>query len=114
MGMLWDLIQQHIDKQPYPPSERQVAAKLGVAPNALKYWREPKKLPSRENLQAIANLVGVRYSVVLDAALRDTGYHEESQDAKPELTVEQVEAQRQELLSALAELDSSARDRRAV
>jgi transcriptional regulator with XRE-family HTH domain len=78
MGMLWDLIQRHIDRQPYPPSERQVAAKLGVAPNALRYWREPKKLPSRENLQAIADLVGVRYAVVLDAALRDTGYHESS------------------------------------
>jgi len=76
MGMLWDLIQEHIDKQPYPPSERAIAGKLGVAPNALRYWREPKKLPSRENLEAIANLIGVRYSVVLDAALRDTGYHE--------------------------------------
>lgn len=76
MGMLWDLIQGHIDRQPYPPSDRQVAAKLGVAPNTLNYWRDPKKLPSRENLQAIADLVGVRYSVVLDAALMDTGYHE--------------------------------------
>ena len=76
MGLLWDLIQQHIDNAPYPPSERQVAAKLGVSPNALRFWREPKKLPSRENLQAIADLAGVRYSVVLDAALYDTGYHE--------------------------------------
>lgn len=76
MGMLWDLIQTYIDKQPFPPSERQIAAKLGVAPNALRYWRDPKKLPARENLEGIANLIGVRYSVVLDAALRDTGYHE--------------------------------------
>lgn len=78
MGLLWDLIQKHIDNAPYPPSERQVAHKLGVSPNALRFWRDPKKLPSRENLQAIADLVGVRYSVVLDAALWDTGYHEES------------------------------------
>lgn len=78
MGMLWDLIQEHAKAQPYPPSERQIAKKLGVAPNALKYWRDPKNLPSRENLQAIADLVGVRYSVVLDAALFDTGYHEAS------------------------------------
>jgi len=78
MGLLWDLIQKHIDNAPYPPSERQVAHKLGVSPNALRFWRDPKKLPSRENLQAIADLVGVRYSVVLDAALHDTGYHEES------------------------------------
>ena len=76
MGLLWDLIQKHIDTSPYRPSERRVAEKLGVSPNALRYWRNPKSLPTRENLQAIADLVGVRYSVVLDAALHDTGYHE--------------------------------------
>lgn len=76
MGKLWELLQRHIDGEKYPPSERQVAARLGVAPNTLGKWRNPKALPSRENLQAIADLVGVRYSVVLDAALYDTGYHE--------------------------------------
>jgi transcriptional regulator with XRE-family HTH domain len=78
MGRLWDLIQKHIDNQPYPVSERTIAQRLKVAPNALVKWRDPKRLPSRENLQAIADLVGVRYSVVLDAALFDTGYHEGS------------------------------------
>jgi len=104
MGMLWDLIQRYIDKQPFPPSERQVAAKLGVAPNALRYWREPKKLPSRENLEGIADLIGVRYSVVLEAALRDTGYHEDSRPVsvlrpRPVATVEA------ELRVAQADLD---------
>lgn len=78
MGLLWDLIQKHIDSAPYPPSERAVAAKLGVSPTTLGNWRDLKRLPGRENLQAIADLVGVRYSVVLDAALRDSGYHEAS------------------------------------
>jgi transcriptional regulator with XRE-family HTH domain len=76
MGLLWDILQRHIDTAPYPPSERQVAMRLGVSPTTLANWRDPKKLPSRENLQAIADLAGVRYSVVLDAALHDTGYHE--------------------------------------
>jgi transcriptional regulator with XRE-family HTH domain len=76
MGQLWDILQRHIDAAPYPPSERQVAMRLGVSPTTLANWRDPKKLPSRENLQAIADLAGVRYSVVLDAALHDTGYHE--------------------------------------
>jgi len=106
MGLLWDLIQRHIDAAPYPPSERQVAAKLGVSPTTLANWRELKRLPSRESLRSIADLVGVRYAVVLDAALRDTGYHEEMQASGPDLTLEQVEEQRQELLAALAELDS--------
>lgn len=77
MGMLWDIIQHHMDTAPYPPSERQVARKLGVGQSVLTNWRDGlKRLPTRENLQAIADLVGVRYSVVLDAALHDTGYHE--------------------------------------
>lgn len=76
MGKLWQLLQSHIDGEKYPPSERQVAAKLGVSPTTLGNWRAPRKLPSRENLQAIADLIGSRYSVVLDAALYDTGYHE--------------------------------------
>lgn len=106
MGRLWDLIQHHIDNAPYPPSERAVAAKLGVSPNALRFWRDPKKLPSRENLQAIADLVGVRYSVVLDAALRDTGYHEESRvtriHPRPAST---VEAHLRAAEAALADFD---------
>jgi transcriptional regulator with XRE-family HTH domain len=77
MGMLWDIIQHHMDTAPYPPSERQVARKLGVGQSVLTNWRDGlRRLPTRENLQAIADLVGVRYSVVLDAALHDTGYHE--------------------------------------
>lgn len=105
MGMLWDLIQRHIDKQPYPPSERQVAAKLGVAPNALNYWRNPKKLPSRENLQAIADLVGVRYAVVLDAALMDTGYHEAAPAAVVQLHPRPVASIEAELRVAMENLE---------
>lgn len=74
MGRLWDIIQGHIDSVPYPPSERTIARKLAVSPTTLANWRGPKKLPSRTNLEAIAELTGVSYSVVLDAALYDTGY----------------------------------------
>lgn len=79
MGKLWDLIQKHIDEAPYPPSRRQLAVRLGVTPTTFERWRDLKQLPSRENLEAIAALVGVRYSVVLDAALHDTGYHESAE-----------------------------------
>lgn len=108
MGMLWDLIQKHIDNAPYPPSERQVARKLGVSPNTLAHWRDLKRLPSRENLEAIAALVGVRYSVVLDAALRDTGYHESSRPVshlRPPRPVAQVQAELQVAEANLAEWD---------
>lgn len=76
MGRLWGILQRHIDESPYPPSEREVARKLGVSPTTLANWRNPKRLPSRASLQAIADLVGVRYATVLEAALQDTGYHE--------------------------------------
>lgn len=105
MGRLWDIVQRHIDSAPYPPSERQVAAKLGVSPTTLANWREPKKLPSRENLEAIAALAGVRYSVVLDAALYDTGYHESGQVVTLRLRpVTTVEAELQAAETDLAEL----------
>lgn len=103
MGMLWELIQKHIDNAPYPPSERQVAARLGVSPTTLGNWRDPKKLPSRENLQAIADLVGVRYSVVLDAALYDTGYHEGAQVVPIRRPTTTIEAELQVAAADLAD-----------
>lgn len=110
MGLLWDILQKHMDNAPYHPSERAVARKLGVAPNTLAHWRDLKRLPSRENLQAIADLAGVRYSVVLEAALYDTGYHEAS--GLP--AVEEVEEQRQTLLAALADLDARGENERTA
>lgn len=109
MGMLWDLIQRHIDNVGYPVSERTIAAKVGVTPTTLKHWRDLKRLPSRDNLEAIATLVGVRYSVVLDAALRDTGYHESSRPVShlhPPRPVSQVEAELQVALTDLEEWDA--------
>ncbi|GII98355.1 helix-turn-helix protein [Sediminihabitans luteus] len=80
MGQLWDIVQAHIDSAPYPPSERQVAARLGISPTALAKWREPKRLPDVENLRSLARLAGVPYRSVLGAALADTGYEEREQD----------------------------------
>ncbi|HEY3559707.1 MAG TPA: helix-turn-helix transcriptional regulator [Kribbella sp.] len=102
MGRLWDIVQRHIDSAPYPPSERQIAAKLGVSPTTVGNWRDPKKLPTRENLEAIAELAGVRYSVVLDAALYDTGYHEATVVTLRRRPVTTVQA---ELRAAQANLD---------
>lgn len=80
MSELWRLIQAHMDAQKYPPSERQVARALGVSPTTIRNWKDARGLPSRENLQGIAHLTGVPYSVVLDAALIDSGYREAGED----------------------------------
>lgn len=74
MGRLWNLIEQHRDVQPYPPSYRQLALKLGVSQSLFDTWKAPKRLPSRENLEAISQLTGISYQTVLDAALEDTRY----------------------------------------
>lgn len=74
MGQLYDLIQAHMDNQPYAVSQRQVAGKIGVSPTTLKNWREPKELIEKRHLLAIARLTGVPYLRVLDALLHDIGY----------------------------------------
>lgn len=80
MGKLYDLIQAHIDSQPYEVPERQVARKLGVTQTTLSNWRTPKRLIAKEHLIAIARLTGVPYLRVLDALLDDIGYLTEKSD----------------------------------
>lgn len=74
MGQLYNLIQEHMDSQPYGVSKRQVAGRLGVSPTTLDNWRTPTKLIEREHLKAISSLTGVPYLRVLDALLADIGY----------------------------------------
>lgn len=80
MGKLYDLIQAHMDAQPYGVSERQVAHKIGVTQTTLSNWREPRKLIAKEHLQSIARVTGVPYLRVLDALLDDIGYLREESD----------------------------------
>jgi transcriptional regulator with XRE-family HTH domain len=74
VGKLWDVVQEHIDGEPYRVSIRQVAAKLDMSPTALSNWRQPRSLPEAAHLRALANLTGTPYLRVLDAALEDAGY----------------------------------------
>lgn len=85
MGKLYDIIQTHMDSQPYGVSQRQVASKLGVSPTTLKNWRTPRELVDKQHLLAISHLTGVPYLRVLDALLDDIGYlrEDESSSADP-------------------------------
>jgi len=74
VGRLWELIENYRKAQPYPPSGRRIAERLGVAPTTLSNWKHPITLPSRENLEAIAEMVGLDYETVLNIALSDTRY----------------------------------------
>ena len=84
MGKLYDLIQEHIDAQQYPPSERQVAKQLGVTQTTLKNWREPKRLVDKEHLLSIAQVTRNPYARVLDALLDDIGYKDANRPAAVE------------------------------
>lgn len=80
MGKFYDLIQAHIDAQPYHVPDRQVAGKLGVTQTTLSNWRTPKRLIDKQHLLAVARLTGVPYLRVLDALLEDIGYLREESD----------------------------------
>ena len=80
MGRLYDLIQEHIDAQQYPPSEAQVARQLGVTQTTLSNWREPKRLIAKKHLLAIARVTRNPYNRVLDALLDDIDYLREGGD----------------------------------
>lgn len=73
-GEVWALIQQWMDSIPYPPSQRQLAAKLQVSPTTITDWKYGRGFPSPDNLRRLANEIGVPYERVLDAVLLDHGY----------------------------------------
>lgn len=88
MGKFYDLIQQHMDDQPYPVTERQVARRLGVTQTTLSNWREPKRLIAKEHIIAVSRLAGVRYERARDALLEDIGYLTEDESSASQETNE--------------------------
>lgn len=74
MGQLFDLIQEHIDSQPYEVTMAQVARKVGVSRQTIANWRNPTRLIDKEHLVKLAEVTGVPYLRVLDALLHDIGY----------------------------------------
>lgn len=91
MGRLYDIIQAHIDTQPYAVSVRQVATAIGVSPTTVSNWRNPKELPRKEHLEAIAQVTGRPYDEVLYAAMFDAGYVVETVVSDEELVRRRVE-----------------------
>lgn len=74
MGKLFDIIQAHMDLQPYGASQSAVAKALGVSRTTIGNWRNPTKLIDREHLVRISEVTGTPYQVVLSALLYDIGY----------------------------------------
>jgi hypothetical protein len=90
MGQLWSLVRAYLDRQEWPPSERQLAQRLGYrSSSTFDNWREPKGLPSAQALARFARVSGDPYQRVLEAALSDCGYL-----PQPVITDEPVAARR--------------------
>lgn len=93
MGKFYDLIQQHIDDQPYKVHESAIAKRLGVTQTTLTNWRKPKQLIDKRHIIAVAELAGVRYEKARDALLEDIGYlHEGPPPARDSSVSDREEA----------------------
>lgn len=73
-GYLWAIIQEWLDSMPYPPSQRKLAARLGVSSSVVTDWKYGTGFPKPSALEALAAEMGVPYERVLDAVLKDRGY----------------------------------------
>lgn len=73
-GELWSLIQAHLDE--YGVRDAAFARRMGTSPQTINTWKTQgiKRLPERWLLDAVARETRTPYAVVLEAALRDTGY----------------------------------------
>jgi transcriptional regulator with XRE-family HTH domain len=73
MTELMRLIQQHLDR--YGVTRAEFARRAGTSPQTVQNWmHEIRALPDAKHLQGVADVIGVPYVVVLDAALADAGY----------------------------------------
>lgn len=75
-GHLWALVQDWMDAIPYPPSQRKLAARVGVSPSAMSDWKYGDGFPDPESLGRLAVEIGTPYERVLDAVLKDRGYRQ--------------------------------------
>lgn len=75
-GVLWAIIQEWMDAQHYPPSQRKLADRVGVSASAVSDWKYREGFPNPDALRRLAAEIGVPYERVLDAVLIDRGYRE--------------------------------------
>lgn len=82
MTELMRLIQGHLDK--YGVTRAEFARRAGTTPQTVQNWKDrPTTLPRREHLEGVAQVIGLPYIVVLNAALTDAGYREDEIDQMP-------------------------------
>src|SRR5689334_1768941 len=78
LGML---LRQH--KQRFGIPDTELAQRIGISRQALSNWLSGnlKSLPSQENLRSAATVLDAPYRAVLDAALHDSGWRDNPDEA---------------------------------
>jgi transcriptional regulator with XRE-family HTH domain len=73
VGELMRLIQEHLDK--YGVSRAEFARRAGTLPQTVQNWiSRHGTLPQPGHLRGVADVLGLPYETVLNAALMDSGY----------------------------------------
>lgn len=72
-------------KNAHGVSDAELARRIGITRENLRLWRVNgiRRLPDRDNLAAVARIIGRPYRQVLSAALFDTGYLTETHTSAP-------------------------------
>lgn len=94
MGEVWKMIEEWRDGRGVGVKDAELARAFGIAQSNLKTWMEPKSLPKRETIGAIARKIERPYIDVLEAFLTDMDYRipptlEEIETAKEERKIKQ-------------------------
>lgn len=77
-GHMWALVQEWLDTFTYrPPSQRELAPRLGVSDSTLGDYKYARHLPPPAFVVRLAKEIQVPYEKVLDAVLKDRGYRGE-------------------------------------
>jgi transcriptional regulator with XRE-family HTH domain len=78
-GHLWAVIQEWLDTFKYrPPSQNELAPKLGVSPSSLSDYKYARTMPPPEFVLRLSVEIQTPYERVLDAVLHDHGYRGKS------------------------------------
>lgn len=74
-GHMWALVQEWLDTFTYrPPSQRELAPRLGVSNSTLGDYKYARHMPPPAFVVRLSREIQVPYEKVLDAVLRDRGY----------------------------------------
>lgn len=76
-GHLWALVQEWMDSERYPPSQRKLARRVGISSSYLSQMKKGETFPNPGILERLAAEIHTPYELVLDAVLIDCGYRDE-------------------------------------